>query len=98
MFTYAIKSDFKNATGVDISKFAKKDDLANVKSDVDKLDIDKLIKVPSSLNSLKSKVDKWDVDKLEPVPVDFKKISYVVDSDVVKKAVYDELKIPSITN
>ena len=38
---YATKSDLKNATGVDTSKFAKKVDLANLKSDADKLDIDK---------------------------------------------------------
>ena len=39
---YATKADLKNATGVDTSKFAKKVDLANLKSNVDKLDIDKL--------------------------------------------------------
>ena len=38
---YATKADLKNAAGVDTSKFAKKVDLANLKSDVDKLDIDK---------------------------------------------------------
>ena len=32
----------KNAAGVDVSKFAKNVDLANLKYDVDKLDIDKL--------------------------------------------------------
>ena len=36
---YAIKADFSDATGVDTSKFAKRDDLANLKSDADKLDI-----------------------------------------------------------
>ena len=36
------KIRFKNATGVDITNFAKKSDLANLKSDVEKLDIDKL--------------------------------------------------------
>ena len=40
---------------------------------------------------MKNKVDKLDVDKLKPVPVDLKKISNVVENDVVKKAVYDEL-------
>ena len=39
---YAIKSDLKNATGIDTSSFAKKFDLASLKSSVDKLDIDKL--------------------------------------------------------
>ena len=55
---YAIKSDLKNATGVDTSAFSKKVDLANLKSDVDKLDSDKLKNVPTNLNNLKSKVDK----------------------------------------
>ena len=41
---YATKADLKNAAGVDTSKFAKKVDLASVKSNVDKLDIDKLKK------------------------------------------------------
>ena len=55
---YATKTDLKSATGVDTSDFAKKVDLASLKSEVDKLDIDKLEKVPTGLNSLKSKVDK----------------------------------------
>ena len=40
MSNYATKADFKNATGVDRSSFAKKTDLANL-NDVDKLGIDK---------------------------------------------------------
>ena len=60
---YATKSDLKNATGVDTSKFAKKVDLASLKSFIDKLDIDKLKNVPTSLRNLKSKLDKLDVDK-----------------------------------
>ena len=51
---YGTKADLvQNATGVDTSVFAKKADLANLKSDVDKLDIDKFKNVPSGLNSLK---------------------------------------------
>ena len=46
-------------------------DLASVRSNVDKLDIDKLKNVPTNLSNLKSKVDKLDVDKLVPVPVDY---------------------------
>ena len=38
---YARKSDIKKATGVDTSSFAKKTDLAGLKSEIDKLDIDK---------------------------------------------------------
>ena len=103
---YATKAGLKNATGVDTSKFAKKIDLVNLKSNVDKcrLDIDKLKNVLISLSNLKSKVDKLDVDKLVPVPVDLSKLSDVVKNDVVKKDVYNakikniEDKIPDITN
>ena len=64
MFNYATKADLNNATGVDTSKFAKKVDLASLKSNVEKLDIDKLKAV------WKRKVNKLDVYKLLPVPVD----------------------------
>ena len=50
---YAIKYNLKNATGVD----AWQDDLANLRTEVDKLEIDKLEKVLSGLNGLKNKVD-----------------------------------------
>ena len=51
----------KNVTDVDISKFAKKLDLVNLKSNVDKLEIDKLKNVATNLSKLKRKVDKLDV-------------------------------------
>ena len=41
---YETKADLKNATGVYTSKFAKKVELANLKSNVDLLDLDKLKK------------------------------------------------------
>ena len=85
---YATKPDSKNATGVDTSDFAKKIDLANLKSDVDKLDIDKLQDAPSNLSNLKGKLDQLDVDELVPVPVDLSKLRDVVKNDVVKKDVY----------
>ena len=52
---YATKTDLKNVTGVDISSFTKKTDLANLKSTVDKLDIDELKDVPTNLSNLKVK-------------------------------------------
>ena len=84
--------------------FAKKTDVANLKSDVDELDIDKLKNVPTDLNNLKSKKDKLDVDKLIPVPVDLSKLSDVVKNDVVKKDKHNdkikniEDKVADITN
>ena len=82
---------FKNATGVDTLDFTKKTELANLKSDVDNLDIDNLKNVPSGLNTLKSKVDKLDIGKLETTLVDLSKLSNVVKNDVVEKTEYDEL-------
>ena len=67
---YATKADWKNETGVDTLDFSKKTDLANLKSDIDKLDIKRLKYVPSNLSDLKSKVDKLDIGKSETTPVD----------------------------
>ena len=86
---YAAKVDLRNTRGIDLSKFAEKGNLVNLKYNVDKLDIDKLKNVPRNLSNLRSKVGKLDVDKLVPVPVDFSKLSDVVKNDVVKKDVYN---------
>ena len=101
---YATKAGLKTATGVNTSKFSKKVDLANLKSNVNKLDIDTLKNFPTNLSNLKSKVDELDVDKLVPGPIDLSKLSNVVKNDVVKKDVYNakiknvEDKIPDGTN
>ena len=70
---YATKADLKNVRGVDISKFPRKTDLANLKSNVDKADIGKLKNIPTNLSNLKSKVDKLAVDKLVSVSADLSK-------------------------
>ena len=62
MSNYATKTDFKNVTHVDTSRFALKANLANLKTKVDKLDIDKLAPVPVGLSKL-SDVVKNDVVK-----------------------------------
>ena len=49
---YAIKTDLKNVTHVDTSSFALKRNLANVQTEGDKLDIDKLVAVPTDLSKL----------------------------------------------
>ena len=69
MSSYATKTDLKNAT-VDTSSFPKTVDLANLKSNVDKLDIDEIKNIPTNLSNWKSKVDKLDIDKLLLVPVE----------------------------
>ena len=49
---YATNTDLKNVTHVDTSSFALKKNLANLKTEVDKLDIDKLLPVPVDLSKL----------------------------------------------
>ena len=62
---------------------AKKDFIA-LKTEFVKLDINKLVEVPNSLNKLKTKVNDLDVDKVKAVPVHLKKLIDVVDNEVVK--------------
>ena len=47
--------------------------------------------MPTSLNSLKAKVDDLDVSKLKNVPVDLKKLSDVVDNQVVENTKFNIL-------
>ena len=81
-----VELDLSNyESGINTWSSGKKVDLANLKSNVDNLDIAKLKNVPTNLRNLKSKVDKLDVDKLFHVPVDLIKLSDVVKNDAVKK-------------
>ena len=59
---YATKADIKNISHVDNSNFALKTNLASLKTEVDKFDIDKLKPVPTNLSKL-SNVVKSDVVK-----------------------------------
>ena len=59
---YATKADIKNISHIDTSSFALKTNLANLKTEVDKLDIEKLVPVPTDLSEL-SNVVKIDVVK-----------------------------------
>ena len=98
-----VELDMKKVAGVDISKFAKKVDLANLKSNVDKLDIDKLKILPTNLKNLKSKIDGLDFNKLVLVPISLSKLSDVVKNYVKNNACNGktkniENKIPDITN
>ena len=49
---YATKTDLKNVTHVDVSSFASKTNLASLKTDVDKIDADKLKTVHVDLTKL----------------------------------------------
>ena len=88
---YATKADLKNATGVDTSKFAKKVDLASLKSEIYKLDVDKLETTPVDLKRLNDVVDK-EVVKKDMYDEFIKKVNAIQTndtSDLVKKTDYN---------
>ena len=61
---YATKADIKNISHIDTSSFALKANLANLKTKVDKLEIDKLVHVPVDLSKLSDVVKMMFLKKL----------------------------------
>ena len=61
---YAKKDDVKNITHVDVSSYATKTNLAALKTEVDKIDVDKLKTVPVDLANLSNVVNNDVVKKL----------------------------------
>ena len=72
MSNFATKKELDHATGVNKSDLAAAQDLIDLKDEVEKIDINKLVNVLTSFNNLKAKVDDLDVGKLKTVPVDLK--------------------------
>ena len=72
---YATKDDIKNITHIDTSRFALKTNLTNLKTEVDKLDIEKLETAPVDLSKL-SNVVKNDIVK----KTDYNKLVTKVDN------------------
>ena len=100
---YATKTDLKNVTHIDTSSFALKTNLANLKTEVDKLHIDKLASVPVDLSKLNDVVrnhvfKKTAYDKLVA------KVDNIDASEFVLKTKYNadktelENKIPDVSN
>ena len=85
---YATKDDIKNITHVDTSSFALKTNLANLKSEVDKLDVNKLTTVPVDLSKL-SNVVKNGVVKKTVYDKLVAKVNNIDASGVVKKTDYN---------
>ena len=96
---YATKTNIKNISHVDTPSFALKANLANLKTEVDKLDIDKLVPVPVDLSKL-SDVVKNDVVKKDVYNKLVTKVNNIDSSGFVLKTKYDtdkselENKIP----
>ena len=100
---YATKINLKNVTHVNTSSFSLKTNLANLKTEVDKLDIDKSAPVPINLSKL-SDVVKNDVVKKTVYDKMVAKENNIDTSDSVLKTKYNtgktelENKIPYATN
>ena len=78
MSNYATTKQLEHATGFQTSIKDAKKRFYCFKTEVDKLDINKLVNVPTSLNNLKTKVDDLNVGKLKTVLVDLNELSDVV--------------------
>ena len=100
---YATKKDIKNISHVDSSSFALKRNLASLKTEVDKLDIDKLVPVPVDLSKLSDAV-KNDVVQKIVYNKSAAKVNNIDTSDFVLKTKYNtdktelEKKIPNVTD
>ena len=62
---YATKTDLKNITHVDVSSFASKTNLAALKTEVDKIDADKLKTAPTDLAKLTNAIENDAVKKTD---------------------------------
>ena len=99
---YATQSDSKNVTGIGTSKLALKSNLANLKSEIDKIDVEKLETVPVDLSKLSIVVNNEVVKKTVYDKL-VSKVNNIVTSGFVLKAKYAggksnlEQKIPDTT-
>ena len=100
---YATKTDIKNISHVDTSSFAHETNLASLKTEVDKLNIDKLVPIPADLSKL-SNVVKSDVVKKIVYDKLVAKVNNIDTSDFVLKTNYQtdktelKKKIPDVTD
>ena len=88
---YATKTDIKNILHVDTSSFALKTNLTNLKTEVHKLDIDKLKLAPTDLSKL-SNIVKNDVVKKTVYKKLVAKVDNIDTSDFVLKTKYNTVK------
>ena len=91
LYNYTTKADIKNISHVDTSRFALKSNLAILKTEVDQLDIDKLVPIPVDLSKL-SDVVKNDVFKKTVSDKLVFKVNSIDISGFVFKTKYDTNK------
>ena len=100
---YAIKTDLKNVTHVDNSSFALNTNWANLKTEVDKLEIDKLAPFPVDLSKLSDVVKNGVVkkvlyDKLVAKASNIDTRNFVLKTKHQTGKAGLEKKIPDVTN
>ena len=86
---YATKTDLKNISHIDVSSYALKSNLASLKTEVDKLDIDKLTSVPIDLATL-SNVVKDDVVKKTEYNKLVNKVNGIDNTNFVSRTKYEK--------
>ena len=89
---YATKDDIKNIAHVDTSNFALKTNLANLKTEVDTLDTDKLKTVPVDLRKLSNVVKNEVIKKTEYNKL-VDKVNNIDTSGFLLKTKYDADKL-----
>ena len=87
--SYATKTDLKNVTHVYVSSFASTTNLVNLKTELDKLDIDKLAPAPNDLAKL-SIVVKNDVVKKNEYHKLVTKVNGIDTTNFVSKTKYEK--------
>ena len=85
----ATKTDLKNVSHVDVSNFALKSNLASLRTEVDKLDIDKLVPVPVDLSKLSDFVKNDVVKKIKYNKL-VTKVGNINTKNFVKKSKYEK--------
>ena len=96
---YATKTDLKNITHTDVSSFASKTNLAALKTEVDKIDTDKLKTVPDDLAQLSDVVKNETVKKTDFSADDYvKKTKFSADTNVLDDKIDKvDKKVPDVS-
>ena len=100
---YATNADIKNISHVDYSSFARKRNLASLKTEVDKLNIEKLVQVTVNLSKLSDVVEN-DVVKKAVYDKLVENVNNIDANGFVLRTTYDtdkaelEKKIPGVTD
>ena len=88
IFNYVTKTDLKEATGIYTSNFVLKSNLASLKTEFDKIDVDKIKTVPVDLSKL-SNVIKNEVVKKTVYDKLVSKLNMIDTTGFVLKTNYD---------